>query len=109
MSIDILNETILSLRDAAKLVPPYRIGRPVSFNCVLRWILDGSRAVNGQTVKLEAVRLGARWVTSREALARFAQALTPTMKDRTAGPAPTTKQRRKQADHAASELAKMGS
>jgi hypothetical protein len=75
--IDLSTESILSLRDAARLLPPARLGRPVSFQCLLRWVLDGSRAPDGTLVRLEALRVGGRYVTSREALQRFAEALTP--------------------------------
>jgi hypothetical protein len=76
--IDLGNETTCSLSQAAKLLPPGRRGRPVSLSCLLRWVLDGVRTSNG-TVRLEAVRLGGRWITSVEALQRFAAAQTPTL------------------------------
>ena len=39
----IIHEAMLSLADAAKMLPPCRQGRPVSVACILRWILQGSR------------------------------------------------------------------
>jgi hypothetical protein len=75
--IDIATESTLTLADAAKLLPSVRMGRPVSFQCILRWVQEGSRGPDGRTVKLEAVRLGGRWITSKEAMQRFAEALTP--------------------------------
>jgi hypothetical protein len=39
-------------------------------------------------VKLEAVRCGARWLSSEPALARFMRRLTPNLEDET--PAPRT-------------------
>jgi hypothetical protein len=75
--IDIAVESVRSLRDAAKLLPSIRLGRPVTFQCVFRWVVEGCRGPDGQIVRLEAVRLGGRWVTSMEALQRFAEALTP--------------------------------
>jgi hypothetical protein len=92
--IDLSSESLLSLADAAKLVPPARLGRPVSFQCVLRWVLEGSRAPDGRAVKLEALRVGGRWVTSREALQRFAEALTP-QPDHNADAASTPRQGRR--------------
>jgi hypothetical protein len=76
--IDLRHETTCSLSQAAKLLPPGRRGRPVSLSCLLRWVLDGVRTPNGP-VRLEAVRLGGRWITSLEALQRFAAAQTPTL------------------------------
>jgi hypothetical protein len=54
------------------------------------------------------VRLGGRWVTSAEALARFAAALTPRLDDDPA-PAPRSAQQRRQAsERAERELEKAG-
>ena len=77
MAIEIRNETLLTLSQAARLLPPSRRGRPVTLSCVLRWVLDGVKAPNGDTVRLEAIRLGPKWVTSQEALQRFADRQTP--------------------------------
>jgi hypothetical protein len=73
---NILAESIVSIREAAALLPG-RSGRPTNFSTVWRWILRGiKRPGDAATVRLEAVRLGGRWVTSREAIARFSAALT---------------------------------
>ena len=104
--INLSTESTLSLRDAAKLLPPGRLGRPASFQCLLRWVLDGARAPDGQLVKLEALRLGGRWVTSKEALQRFADSLTA----RSDKPVSTRtpRQRRRAAEKAERELEKLG-
>ena len=104
--IDINSETLIGLRDAAKGLPPARQGRPVSFQCLLRWVLDGARDPHGHKVRLEAIRLGGRYVTSKEALQRFAERLTPSANDRP--PEPTVKQRSRRAENAKRELEKMG-
>jgi hypothetical protein len=75
--IDLRNEELISLAQATKRVPPARQGKTTHLSTVLRWILQGARAPNGSRVKLEAVRLGARWMTSEQALERFALRLTP--------------------------------
>jgi hypothetical protein len=77
MAISFATEKTMSLSAAARMLPPGRGGRPVSLSCVLRWVLNGVRAKSGEVVRLEAVRLGARWVTSVEALERFTERLTP--------------------------------
>ena len=41
----------------------------------LRWILHGAPASDGRRVKLAAVRCGAKWITSRDALRKFTAAL----------------------------------
>jgi len=69
--IDLKSETPLALAQAAKLIPPTRLDRPVHVSTLVRWIVHGVRGV-----KLEAARVGGRWVTSREALERFSAALT---------------------------------
>jgi hypothetical protein len=78
--IDISSETIISLRQAARSLPPGRRGRPVTLSCLLRWVLSGVRTPTGR-VCLEAIRMGGRWLTSREALQRFAERLTPEPQD----------------------------
>jgi hypothetical protein len=104
--IDLSTETIVSLRDAAKLLPPARQGRAVSFQCVLRWVLNGARDPEGQLVRLEAIRLGGRWLTSREALQRFGERLTPPGKSLSG--TRTVRQRRRAAERAEKELEKLG-
>ena len=76
MTATILSESLLTLHDAAQLLPSNRAGKRVSFATVWRWVLRGVRACDGQLVRLEAARVGGRWLTSREALERFAAALT---------------------------------
>ncbi len=72
----ILNETMISIRAATELVPGAGAGGKVCFATVWRWIERGiRRRPDGAIVRLEAVRLGGRWVTSREAIARFCAAL----------------------------------
>jgi hypothetical protein len=92
--IDLSTESILSLSQAARLLPPSRGDRPATLSCLLRWVLHGVRAPSGAQVRLEAIRLGGRWVSSREALQRFAEALTPRLTDPAPSPqAPAARQR----------------
>ena len=106
--IDLTAEEPISLNQAARLLPPGRGGRPVSFNCILRWVLDGARAPHGGIVRLEACRMGARWLTSRQALQRFAERLTPLPGEDREKPPRTSKQRRSASEHAESKLQEMG-
>lgn len=68
----LLSETLLSLRQAAARVPSYHgsAARGCNASTVFRWIVDGVRIPGGR-LKLEAVRLAGRWLTSVEALNRF--------------------------------------
>ena len=103
-----LTENLVGLNEAARLLPPGRQGRPVSFSCVLRWIVNGLPGPDGTRVRLEAIRLGGRWLTSREALSRWADKLTPSFQDVSPGIGRTVKQRKTSHDKATEALAKLG-
>jgi hypothetical protein len=108
--IDLAVETAIPLKDAARLVPPGRNGRKTHLSTLIRWITIGARSPAGERVRLEAVRLGGRWLTSREALQRFAAALTP-VADCPPAPAPpprTPAARRRATERAGRELERLG-
>lgn len=65
------------IRLITKIVPRRRQDRPVHVSCVLRWILDGVRRADGEVIRLEAVRLMDRWITTPAAVARFMARQTP--------------------------------
>jgi hypothetical protein len=69
MSIDINQETLYTLTEAAKHLPTLN-GRKVSVSTMWRWCAKGIRGVH-----LDHVRIGRRICTSVEALNRFANAL----------------------------------
>jgi hypothetical protein len=73
----LLSETLLTLSQAARRLPPFRAGRPVDPSTLSRWILAGAKAPDGTMVRLEAIKTPSGWRTSEEALARFFGALTP--------------------------------
>jgi hypothetical protein len=102
--LDVSSESTISLTQAARLLPPGRRGRPASLSCILRWVLTGARGPSGERVRLEALRLGGRWVTSREALQRFATALTPRLDTPAPAGTRTSAQRRRASERAATEL-----
>ncbi len=66
----------LGLSAAGRLFPAHRGEGTVDPSTVFRWVTKGTRTTDGCTVKLEAVRVGGRWLTSRGAVARFVTALT---------------------------------
>jgi hypothetical protein len=107
MAIDLTTETTVSLSQAARLLPPGRGDRPVSLSCLLRWVLRGARGPSGELIRLEAVRLGGRWLTSREVLQRFAEALTPRLADTPPSPRPPAARQRASA-RAAEQLERVG-
>jgi hypothetical protein len=105
--IDLASEKTFPLPQAAKYLPRGRKGRPVHFCTLLRWVVDGVKSLTGNRVHLEASRVGNKWVTSKEALQRFTERLTPAIgQDK---PTPRTPgKRQRAADRAAEQLEKMG-
>jgi hypothetical protein len=71
MAIDLKKETLISLAQGTRLLPPGRNEKPVHVSTLVRAILKGNDGV-----KLEALRVGGRWVTSVEALQRWAERQT---------------------------------
>ena len=69
--IDIQHEQLITLTEAARLMPRRRMDKPVSRATLLRWHTLGR---NGVT--LETVRLPGGHATSVEALQRFIDRLT---------------------------------
>jgi len=96
----VLQETQLTLKEAAALIKPGRSGRKCHISTLVRWITDGLRGPGANVVRLEAVRLGGRWITSEEALARFSERLTPD-NDSARSPAPRSPGRRRKASERA--------
>jgi hypothetical protein len=80
----LLGDKLLSFAQAARLIPPSRRGRPVSPSCLWRWHRSGVKTPDGRTVRLEAVWLVNRLVTSEEAVRRF---IAAQQTDRTLVPA----------------------
>jgi hypothetical protein len=62
---------------AARLMPPNGSGRQLNPSTVWRWCRDGVRLPGGTRVRLEACRVGCRWLTSQAAVARFLAAQNP--------------------------------
>ena len=107
--LDLTTEALLPLAAAAALVPPARRGKRTHLSTLLRWVVRGARSPTGEVVRLEAVRVGHRWMTSREALQRFAHRLTPQLEGSGGRQAPRTSgQHRRASEHAARELDRIG-
>jgi hypothetical protein len=109
MSIDLINEVVYSFAKATQFVPPGRNGRKSHISTLLRWATKGAKAPDGTIVRLEAKRLGGRWVTSREAILRFMAALTPQMDgEADVHNVRTARSRRRGDEQAAKELDRLG-
>jgi hypothetical protein len=107
--IDTTTEKLIPLNAAAGLVPPARRGKRTHLSTLLRWILKGAKGPAGEVVYLEGIRIGHRWMTSREALQRFAERLTPRPTSAVpVSPPRTPGQRRRAAEAAERELDRIG-
>jgi hypothetical protein len=73
--IEVLSGDALTLSQAAALLPAARGSGRADRATIWRWTRVGRKNPAGKAVKLEAVRLG-NWLTSRAAIARFAEELT---------------------------------
>jgi hypothetical protein len=105
--IDILKEKLEPLAMMASRIPPARGAKKTALSTILRWILAGTKAPSGETVRLEAIRLGGRWMTSQEALQRFIERLTPEV--RSDAPVTRSPARRERASRRAEqELERIG-
>jgi hypothetical protein len=105
--VDLSSETLLTLAQAARLVPPGRNGRKTYLSTIHRWILKGVRLPSGEVVRLEAIRLSSRWLTSREALQRFAERQTPRLDGDLSSPR-TPLARHRASERAARRLERIG-
>jgi hypothetical protein len=71
LAATLLSESLIPVGTLPSILPPSRSGRPLARAAVWRWLSKGLPGPDGTRVRLEAVRLGRRWMTSRQALARF--------------------------------------
>jgi hypothetical protein len=105
---ELLSENLLSISMAAKLVPPFR-GRVARPSTIFRWLTTGVKLPDGSVLKLQGIRLASRWLTSKEAVARFLSiqnsAFNP---DATPLPPATATQRERAAKRAGELLESIG-
>jgi hypothetical protein len=109
--IDVTSEEILSLSQAAAELPRLRRGRKVALSTLHRWAKGGCRGI-----RLETISIGSTACTSRQALARFFEAVTKRSASGHTGSGPhspepaqrTSAQCRRAAECAGNQLASMG-
>jgi hypothetical protein len=95
--IDISTERLINLPDAAKMFPSARCGKPTHPATIWRKIVSG---------ELEGLYLGTRWVTSLEAIQRYADRQTEAALKRV-GKAPHPKAANLQSKRREAELARV--
>jgi hypothetical protein len=95
------------MSQAARRFPPHRRDRPVNPSTIWRWVVDGVRLPGGGKLRLEAARVGGRWLTSEQALARFIDAQTVVQFAPAERPA-TPRQRQHAAERAGETLEALG-
>ena len=76
MTIEMFNEEVISLTEAAKRLPQRRAGRKPHVSVLYRWAKAGLRSQDGMEVRLETIQVGGTKCTSLEALQRFFDRLT---------------------------------
>jgi hypothetical protein len=106
----ILDEHKIDLHETTRLLGTN--GKPTHLSTALRAITKGIKSPLGDRVFLEALRLGGRWITSREAVERFTARLTAAALGDTsnvgAPPNRTTRQRQRELDRVDRELTQAG-
>lgn len=105
---DLTVETPIPLSVATDFIPPGRGGKRTHISTLLRWITHGSKAPDGRVVRLEAARVGARWFTSKAAIHRFSERLTPAFGNNDEIKLRTLKGRERASARAARELEDAG-
>lgn len=71
------SQQLVPFKTVAEWVPPARNGKKTYVSTIQRWAVNGQRRFDGKIIRLWAMRLGNRWVTTREAFDTFMRRLTP--------------------------------
>lgn len=73
---EVLAGDSVALSRVGEAFPGHRKNTHINPATTWRWASKGTKAADGRIVRLEAVRIGNRWLTSTAAVARFVTALT---------------------------------
>ena len=103
---EIAESGALSLNEVGRMFKDSEKPEGYGYNSLFRWVVHGAKTFDGRRVRLEAIRLGMRWQTSRAAVERFIAARSnfPESDEEARSPA----ERKRASDHAARELEAMG-
>ena len=100
------DEPTIGVAEVARRFPSARGSGRVHPQTVVRWIQRGVKSASGRRVRLEAVRVGYRWMTSEAAVKRFLGAATESQA--AALPLRSPGQRQRVSEAAAQELEQFG-
>lgn len=104
-----LNEQLISIAEASRKFPNHRGVGTIRTTTIWRWINRGIRLPDGSILKLEALRVAGRWLTSTEAVTRFIERQNPSLvTSEPAKPSPKKPKRSSRAEAAAKRLEQMG-
>jgi hypothetical protein len=111
----VLQETLLTLAQAAKRFPSDSRTGHLDPATLWRWATRGVRLPDGRRLKLETFKLAGRFLTSEQAIERFVRAQNDDspgspVPDSKPGPKPSSKSKKKEsrAEEAGRRLAEMG-
>lgn len=100
---------LLTVSQVCRRLPGARGARHVTPSTVTRWILTGCPARDGRRVRLNAIRVGGRWMIRPADLDGFFTALAAeTAEPPVVQQTKKTEQRRRSSQRAADELARRG-
>jgi hypothetical protein len=100
--IDIYVETLIRFDEAAKHAK-------VDISAIYRWALKGLPPRGSKNrIRLEAVCIGRKWHTSREALARFIERQTPVFDDNQVSTPENPRERKRASARAEKQLQALG-
>jgi len=77
LSETLVNEGLIPLHEVPKLLQLGRDGKKPHRALAWRWAHYGVKSPGGGKVRLEAIRVGKRWMTSRAAVIRFLSRTNP--------------------------------
>ena len=106
MTIDVTDPDCITLAEACRILPRGRNNARPHLSTLIRWVKVGAVALDGRRVKLCGQRCGAKWVTSKSALAEFSKELTGQIHD--TAPLQTPSRKRREDADTARELAAIG-
>jgi hypothetical protein len=106
----VLQETLLTLAQAAKRFPSDSRSGHLDPATLWRWATRGIRLPDGRRLKLETLKLAGRFLTSEQAIERFVQAQNDPPASPVPESKPTSKSKKKwsRAEEAGRRLAELG-